>query len=121
MKIKVQESKLLKKNYFRVKLIQWNSDAYDQDLVERTRDACKGDVDIVLGCLGLGAPLQRSFKCLKKGGTAFVTEEINEKVLKSLQKMAEQQNKSIQIVQQGSIDDLKKLLALVADEVVSLI
>ena len=108
-----------KKKYFRVKLIQWNSDAYDQDLVERTRDACKGDVDIVLGCLGLGAPLQRSFKCLKKGGTAFVTEEINEKVLKSLQKMAEQQNKSIQIVQQGSIDDLKKLLALVADEVVS--
>ena len=48
-----------------------------------------------------------------------MTEEINEKVLKSLQKMAEQQNKSIQIVQQGSIDDLKKLLALVADEVVS--
>ena len=87
MKIKVYE-------YFRVKLIQWNSDAYDQDLVERTRDACKGDVDIVLGCLGLGAPLQRSFKCLKKGGTAFVTEEINEKVLKSLQKMAEQQTSS---------------------------
>ena len=114
MKIKVYE-------YFRVKLIQWNSDAYDQDLVERTRDACKGDVDIVLGCLGLGAPLQRSFKCLKKGGTAFVTEEINEKVLKSLQKMAEQQNKSIQIVQQGSIDDLKKLLALVTDEIVSAI
>ena len=111
MKIKVYE-------YFRVKLIQWNSDAYDQDLVERTRDACKGDVDIVLGCLGLGAPLQRSFKCLKKGGTAFVTEEINEKVLKSLQKMAEQQNKSIQIVQQGSIDDLKRLLALVADEII---
>jgi len=107
-----------KKNMPQVKLIQWNSDAYDQDLVERTRDACKGDVDIVLGCLGLGAPLQRSFKCLKKGGTAFVTEEINEKVLKSLQKMAEQQNKSIQIVQQGSIDDLKKLLALVADEVI---
>ena len=50
-----------------------------------------------------------------------MTEEINEKVLKSLQKMAEQQSKSIQIVQQGSIDDLKKLLALVADEVVSLI
>ena len=48
-----------------------------------------------------------------------MTEEINEKVLKSLQKMAEQQNKSIQIVQQGSIDDLKKLLALVAEEVVS--
>ena len=56
---------------------------------------------------------------MKKGGTAFVTEEINEKVLKSLQKMAEQQNKSIQIVQQGSIDDLKKLLALVTDEIVS--
>ena len=105
--------------FFRVKLIQWNSDAYDQDLVQRTRDACKGDIDVVLGCLGLGAPLQRSFKCLKKGGTAFVTEEINEKVLKSLEKMAEQQNKFIQIVKQGNTEDLKALLNLVADEIVS--
>ena len=105
--------------FCRVKLIQWNSDAYDQDLIERTRDACKGDVDIVLGCLGLGAPLQRSFKCLRKGGVAFVTEETNEKVFKSLQKMADQQGKTIQIVKTGSVGDLKSLLALVADEVVS--
>ena len=103
----------------RVKLIQWNSDAYDQDLIERTRDACKGDVDIVLGCLGLGAPLQRSFKCLRKGGVAFVTEETNEKVFKSLQKMADQQGKTIQIVKTGSVGDLTSLLALVADEIVS--
>jgi len=107
-----------KKNMPQVKLIQWNSDAYDQDLIERTRDACKGDVDIVLGCLGLGAPLQRSFKCLRKGGVAFVTEETNEKVFKSLQKMADQQGKTIQIVKTGSVGDLKSLLALVADEVI---
>jgi len=109
-----------KKNMPSVKLIQWNSDAYDQDLVERTSDACQGKVDVVMGCLGLGAPLQRSFKCLKKGGTAFVTEEINEKVLKSLQKLADQNN--VKIVEKptgsivGTVDDLKNLLNLVAEK-----
>lgn len=72
-------------------------------------------MDVVIGCLSLGAPLQRSFKCLKKGGVAFVTEEINEKVYKSLQKMAEQQDKEIRIVQKGGPDDLKDLLALVSE------
>ena len=102
-----------------MKLIQWNSDAYDQDLVERTSDACQGKVDVVIGCLGLGAPLQRSFKCLNKGGVAFVTDDINEKVLKSLQKLADQQN--VNIVEKppksmGTIDDLKNLLTLVAEK-----
>ena len=81
---------------------------------------CQGKVDVVMGCLGLGAPLQRSFKCLKKGGTAFVTEEINEKVLKSLQKLADQNN--VKIVEKptgsvvGTVDDLKNLLNLVAEK-----
>ena len=102
-----------------MKLIQWNSDAYDQDLVERTSDSCQGKVDVVVGCLGLGAPLQRSFKCLKKGGTVFVTEDINDKVLKSLQKLADQQN--VNIVEKppksmGTKDDLKNLLTLVAEK-----
>ena len=102
-----------------MKLIQWNSDAYDQDLVERTSDACQGKVDVVIGCLGLGAPLQRSFKCLNKGGVAFVTDDINEKVLKSLQKLAEQHG--VRIVEKpstsiGTVDDLKNLLNLVAEK-----
>ena len=102
-----------------MKLIQWNSDAYDQDLVERTSDSCQGKVDVVVGCLGLGAPLQRSFKCLRKGGTVFVTEDINDKVLKSLQKLADQQN--VNIVEKppksmGTKDDLKNLLTLVAEK-----
>ena len=109
-----------KKNMSRVKLVQWNSDAYDQDLVERTRDACQGEVDIVLGCLALGAPLQRSFKCLKKGGIAFVPEEINDKVLKSLQKLADQQERKLrQLIDPGTPQDLKALFQLVADERVS--
>ena len=112
-------SKLILISLFSVKLIQWNSDAYDQDLVERTSDACQGKVDVVIGCLGLGAPLQRSFKCLNKGGVAFVTDDINEKVLKSLQKLAEQHG--VRIVEKpstsiGTVDDLKNLLNLVAEK-----
>ena len=102
-----------------MKLIQWNSDAYDQDLVERTRDACRGDVDIVIGCLGLGAPLQRSFKCLKKGGLVYVTENMNDKVLKSLEKLAEQQGRKLKTVSKGSVDDLKSLMQMVTTGQVS--
>ena len=106
---------------YRVKLVQWQGDAYDQDLLERTRDACRGDVDIVIGCINLGAPLQRSFKCLKKGGIAFLTEEMNEKVLKSLEKLAEQQNRQLKVVDRCSDNNgnLANLLKLVEDGHVS--
>ena len=106
----------------RVKLVQWQGDAYDQDLLERTRDACQGDVDIVIGCINLGAPLQRSFKCLKKGGIAFLTEEMNDKVLKSLEKLAVQQNRKLKVVERcgdHDLDNLAKLLKLVKDGHVS--
>ena len=98
-----------------MKLIQWNSDAYDQDLVERTSDSCQGKVDVVVGCLGLGAPLQRSFKCLRKGGTVFVTEDINDKVLKSLQKLADQQNVNIGLTVQHMPDVVFSLNDCVVD------
>jgi threonine dehydrogenase-like Zn-dependent dehydrogenase len=107
---------LIRLLFIRVKLVQWNGDAYDQILVERTRDACKGEVDIVIGCIGLGAPLQRSFKCLKKGGIAFVTEDVNEKVWKPLKKMADSQCKELKMVERTNPGDLKSLLDLVAAE-----
>ena len=97
--------------------MQWQGDSYDQDLLERTRDACQGDVDIVIGCINLGAPLQRSFKCLKKGGIAFLTEEMNEKVLKSLEKLADQQNRKLKVVDRCGDDpgNLANLLKLVKE------
>jgi len=107
-----------KKNMPMVKLVQWEGDAYDQDLLERTRDACQGDVDIVIGCINLGAPLQRSFKCLKKGGIAFLTEEMNDKVLKSLEKLAVQQSRKLKVVERcgdHDLGNLAKLLKLVKD------
>lgn len=102
--------------------MQWEGDAYDQDLLERTRDACQGDVDIVIGCINLGAPLQRSFKCLKKGGIAFLTEEMNDKVLKSLEKLAVQQSRKLKVVERcgdHDLGNLAKLLKLVKDGHVS--
>jgi hypothetical protein len=47
-------------------MVQWNNEAYEQVLLERTQDACKGPLDIVL-CLEVSPrPLQRSLNCLKK-------------------------------------------------------
>lgn len=106
----------IKKNLPTVKIVQWNGDAYDQVLIERTSLACKGNVDVVVGCLGLGAPLQRSLKCLKKDGVAFVTEAVNEKVWKPLLSLANQQHKEIVRVDTGSPEDLQNLVHLVAAE-----
>ena len=46
----------------------------------------------------------------------FVTESVNEKVFKSLEKLAEQQGRKLTTVEKGSVDDLKNLLELVAQE-----
>ena len=50
----------------RICLVQWNNDAYEQVLVERTKDACKGLLDIVVCLDSTPRPLQRSLNCLKK-------------------------------------------------------
>lgn len=52
------------KLYFRVNVVQWSEDLYEEQLVERTVDACGGKVDIVIDFSATGRSIRRALKCL---------------------------------------------------------
>lgn len=48
----------------RVNVVQWNEDLYEEQLVERTKDACGGPVDIVIDFSATSRSIRRALKCL---------------------------------------------------------
>lgn len=44
--------------------MQWNEDLYEKQLIERTKDACNGFVDIVIDFGTTSRSLHRSLQCL---------------------------------------------------------
>lgn len=49
---------------FSVNIVQWNEDVYEKQLIERTKDSCKGLVDIVIDFGTTSRSLHRSLQCL---------------------------------------------------------
>lgn len=45
-------------------MVQWNEDLYEEQLVERTKDACGGPVDIVIDFSATSRSIRRALKCL---------------------------------------------------------
>ncbi|XP_058814386.1 uncharacterized protein LOC131678336 isoform X2 [Topomyia yanbarensis] len=108
------EGFVLAKKCEKVNLVQWNEDLYEKQLIERTHDACDGLVDIVIDFGTTSRSLHRSMKCLTKGGTAFISDEIAEKLLAKYAKRAEDRGVSIEVVPTGTIEQLQALVKLVA-------
>jgi hypothetical protein len=50
--------------HLRVNVVQWNEDLYEKQLIERTKDACQGTVDIVIDFGTTSRSLHRSLQCL---------------------------------------------------------
>lgn len=108
------EGFILAKEFEKVNVVQWNEDLYEKQLIERTTDACGGPVDIVLNFGTTSRSLHRSLQCLNSGGVVLVTEDIGERLLPKFAKKAEDLNVNIVIVPNGSIEQLKELVGLVA-------
>ncbi|XP_022124750.1 zinc-type alcohol dehydrogenase-like protein C1773.06c [Pieris rapae] len=98
-----------------VKVVQWSEDLYERQLIERTTDACGGPVDIVLNFGTTSRSLHRSLQCLAPGGLVLVTEDVGEKLLPKFAKKAEDMNVSIVVVPNGTIEQLRELVQLVAN------
>ena len=47
-----------------VDIVQWSEDLYEEQLVDRTRDACGGHVDIVIDFSANSRSVRRAMKCL---------------------------------------------------------
>ncbi|EGI61403.1 Zinc-type alcohol dehydrogenase-like protein C1773.06c [Acromyrmex echinatior] len=66
---------LIAQEFQRVNVVQWNEDLYEKQLIERTMDACGGQVDVVIDFGTTSRNLHRSMQCLSKGGVVFVIKE----------------------------------------------
>lgn len=47
-------------------MVRWNEDLYEEQLVERTKNACEGPVDIVIDFNATSRSIRRALKCLAK-------------------------------------------------------
>lgn len=52
--------------FFSIKVVQWSEDLYETQLIERTKDACDGEVDIVIDFGSTSRSLNRSLQCLQE-------------------------------------------------------
>lgn len=94
--------------------MQWNEDLYEKQLIERTQDACKGLVDIVIDFGTTSRSLHRSLQCLNRGGIVLIGEEIAERLMPKFARKAEERQQHIKSIANGSIEQLKDLVTLVA-------
>lgn len=97
-----------------IKVVQWSEDLYETQLIERTKDACDGEVDIVIDFGSTSRSLNRSLQCLQEGGVVFISKELAEHYIPKFWKKAGDKKQKIQAVANGSINQLKDLVQLVA-------
>lgn len=97
----------------RVDVIQWNEELYERILIDRTKDACKGEVDVVIDFGTTSRSLNRSIQCLSKGGVVFLGHETADRLLPKFSRKAEEYGITIQAIETGSLQQLKELVELV--------
>ncbi|KAI4488266.1 PREDICTED: quinone oxidoreductase isoform X2 [Polistes canadensis] len=105
---------IMAKEFQRVNVVQWNEDLYEKQLIERTMDACQGQVDVVIDFGTTSRSLHRSIQCLSKGGVVFVIKEVADRLLPKFSRRAEEKQQSIKSVEPGTLEQLRELVQLVA-------
>lgn len=104
----------LAKECGKVDVIQWSEDLYERILIDRTIDACKGQVDVVIDFGTTSRSLNRSLQCLNKGGVVFIGHETADRLMPKFARKADDLAVSIQSVELGSIEQLNELVQLVS-------
>ncbi|KAL7642047.1 UNVERIFIED_CONTAM: hypothetical protein RMT77_007921 [Armadillidium vulgare] len=99
----------------KVNMVRWNEDLYEEQLVERTKNACEGPVDIVIDFNATSRSIRRALKCLAKNGVLLMSSEHAENLLKRFSLEAERENHELIPVELGSLNQLKNLVHLVAN------
>lgn len=102
------------KEQLNVDIVQWSEELFEEQLVDRTRDACGGHVDIVIDFSATSRSVRRAMKCLTPGGVMLVSAEHAESFLARYSREAEKSNHKLIAVQLGSLDQLKNLVQLVS-------
>ncbi|XP_063219669.1 uncharacterized protein LOC134529469 [Bacillus rossius redtenbacheri] len=112
------EGFVLAKECEKVNVVQWNEDVYEKQLIERTKDACGGTVDVVIDFGTTSRSLHRSLQCLNKGGVVFISSEVAERLMPKFSRRAEERQQIIRPVDMGSVEQLRELVDLVGRKAV---
>ncbi|XP_074095196.1 death resistor Adh domain containing target isoform X1 [Cotesia typhae] len=105
---------LMAQEFQQVNVVEWNEGLYEKQLIERTMDACQGQVDVVIDYGTTSRSLHRSLQCLGKGGVVFVIKEVADRLLPKFSKRADERQQNIKSIEPGSLDQLSELVQLVA-------
>ncbi|CAG0898440.1 unnamed protein product [Darwinula stevensoni] len=101
-------------NQFNV--VHWDEELHEKALIERTLDACKGPVDIVINFGTTTRSLLRSLQCLTRGGIVFIGSDASDFLIKKFQRQCEDSRQKIEAVEMGTYEQLQQLVNLVANK-----
>ncbi|XP_041365170.1 zeta-crystallin-like isoform X2 [Gigantopelta aegis] len=96
-------------------IIHWNEEDHEEYIAERTIDACRGGVDVIIDFVSSPRTMQRSLKVLNREGLILVGGNSMSEVSISLNALAAKQQ-SIVGIPKGSMNQLRELVRLVAEQ-----
>ncbi|XP_061177938.1 alcohol dehydrogenase-like isoform X1 [Saccostrea echinata] len=96
-------------------VIHWNEEDHEQFIIERTLEACKGGVDVVIDFVSSPRTVHRTLKVLNREGLILVGGNTMSEVSINLNVLAAKQQ-SIVGIPKGSLKELLELVDLVADQ-----
>jgi len=97
-----------------VDLVHWSEDLYEDQLVDRTRNACGGAVDMVIDFSATSRSVKRAMKCLSPDGVVLVSAEHADTFIARYSREAEAKKVHLLPVTLGSLEQLRELVQLVA-------
>ncbi|XP_045174241.1 uncharacterized protein LOC123535595 [Mercenaria mercenaria] len=96
-------------------IIHWCEEDHEQYIIERTLDACRGGVDVVVDFVSSPRTMMRSLKCLNREGLILVGGNAMAEVSINLNTLAAKQQ-SIVGIPRGTVEQLRFLVETVADK-----
>ncbi|XP_021368351.1 cinnamyl alcohol dehydrogenase 8-like isoform X2 [Mizuhopecten yessoensis] len=99
-------------------IIHWNEEDHEQYIIERTLDACRGGVDVIVDFVSSPRTMQRSLKILNREGLILVGGNTMSEVSINLNSLAAKQQ-SIVGIPKGSFAQLRDLVTAVSEGAVT--
>jgi len=90
-------------------IVHWNEEDHEQYIIERTLDACRGGVDIIIDYVSSPRTMQRALKVLNREGQILVGSNTLSEVKISLATLAAKQQ-SIVGIPKGNMNQLNDLV-----------
>lgn len=95
-------------------IVHWNEEDHEQYIIERTLDACRGGVDVIIDYVGSPRTMQRSLKVLNREGQILVAGNSLAEVSISLAALAAKQQ-SIVGIPKGNMNQLRDLVNYISE------